>query len=93
MKKRKICGVLAAAMVGLSLLAGCSSQAEVDEPCMYCSSSPSVAYQKASGETVYVCKECSSECMICGAPATKHYDTLLGVAFACDECYTDATGE
>ena len=85
---KKICGILLLMVFSFALLPGCSS-GEVDEPCMYCSARPSKAYQKSDGETVYVCSECSSTCMFCGEKATRQYETLLGVAFACDDCYND----
>ena len=61
---------------------------------MYCNHSPSKEYKKSDGTSVYVCEDCSSECMICGREkATKHYESLLGIVFVCDDCYKTATGK
>lgn len=73
------------------VLAACS--ATVDKPCMYCNNRPSKEYVMSDGSKVYVCKECSSECMFCNKKATKHYESLLGVVFACPECYKDVITE
>ncbi len=58
---------------------------------MYCGDRPSKEYKKRDGTPVYVCQECSSECMLCGDKATKHYESLLGIVFVCNDCYKKAT--
>lgn len=70
-------------------LAGCSTT--VDKPCDWCEKSPSVEYTNSDGEPSYVCKKCSSVCMICGdKKPTKKGQNLLGmVMFVCDDCYED----
>lgn len=83
---KKIPSMLLAIILALCALTGCSGT--VDEPCMYCGNSPSKEYKKQDGTPVYVCEKCSSECMICGEKkATKHYESLMGIVFACDDCY------
>lgn len=80
---RKIASIFLVSLLAISMLTACSST--VDEPCMYCSHSPSKEYEKSDGTSVYVCEDCSSECMICGREkATKHYESLLGIVFVCD---------
>ena len=76
------------AIMSLCLI-GCSSV--VDEPCDWCGSKPSVAYKNSDDAESYVCKECSSICMICGDKKAKHQsENLLGmVMFVCDDCYKD----
>lgn len=89
---RKIASIFLVSLLAISMLTACSST--VDEPCMYCSHSPSKEYEKSDGTSVYVCEDCSSECMICGREkATKHYESLLGIVFVCDDCYKAATGK
>lgn len=68
-------------------LVGCSPT--VNKPCDWCGSKPSVAYKNSDDTASYVCKECSSVCMICGEKkAEKKCENLLGmVMFVCDECY------
>ena len=89
MKRRaKVLAVIAAV---LWVSAGCSQT--VDEPCAWCGNSPSVEYESSSGEKVYVCEECSSTCMFCGDPATRHYSAVLGEMFVCDDCYDSVTQE
>lgn len=61
----------------------------VDEPCAWCNSSPSKVYELSSGKEMYVCEDCSSECAYCAKPATKHYESLLGFVFVCDNCYEE----
>ena len=91
MKKKKWLGLaLIMAMLCFSA-AGCSST--VDEPCMYCGHSPSKEYEKSDGSYAYVCEDCSSTCMLCGDKATKYYESLLGVVFVCDDCYSGVTGQ
>lgn len=70
-------------------ITGCSRT--VDEPCDWCKSRPSVAYETSDGSEAYVCKECSKMCMICGdKKATKHGENLFGmILFVCDDCYDD----
>lgn len=67
------------------ILIGCSS----DEPCEYCRNSPSKDYKLKSGENFYVCDDCGSECMLCGDKAQNHYESLMGIVFACDDCYEE----
>lgn len=70
-------------------LSGCS--ATVDKPCDWCSKSPSVEYENSDGDKSYVCKECSSVCMICGEKkAERKAENLLGmVMFVCEDCYEE----
>lgn len=83
---KKMISLLIVALVSVSILTACSST--VDEPCMYCSQSPSKEYEKSDGTSVYVCENCSSICMICGSEkATKNYESLLGIVFVCNDCY------
>ena len=65
----------------------------VDEPCEYCSQSPSVEYTRSDGTSIYVCNDCSSECMLCGREATQEYDSMLGFLFLCDDCYDGLSGK
>ena len=65
----------------------------VSAGCSWCGNSPSVEYESSSGEKVYVCEECSSTCMFCGDPATRHYSAVLGEMFVCDDCYDSVTQE
>ncbi|HIT34840.1 MAG TPA: hypothetical protein IAC31_09515 [Candidatus Faecousia intestinigallinarum] len=75
--------ILAAILLVAICLSACSSK----EPCAWCDKSPTKAYRTSSGDTVYVCKDCSSTCIFCGKPATKHYTSLLGEMFVCGDCY------
>lgn len=85
MKNKILCFFMGIVFV-IPMLTGCSST--VDEPCDYCGKSPSIEYMKSDDTPFYICKECSSTCMICGdEKATTHYESLLGIIFACDDCY------
>lgn len=68
-------------------LVGCSPT--VNKACDWCGGKPSVAYKTSDDTESYVCKECSSTCMICGDKKPKHQcENLLGmVMFVCDDCY------
>lgn len=89
MKKRVI--ILLCAVFSVLMLTACA--ATVNEPCMYCHDSPSKEYKRSNGKFAYVCKDCSSECMLCGEKATKHYESLIGVVFVCDSCYKEMVNE
>ena len=89
---KKVGCLLMAAVLALSMLTACGST--VNEPCEYCHHSPSKKYKKSDGTPFYVCEECSSTCMICGREkAKKHYESLLGIIFVCDDCYKEVTGK
>lgn len=65
-----------------------------DETCVDCGKTPAAPYLLSDGVTViHICDACSSKCMTCGAPATKHYETYQNVVFACDGCYELATAQ
>lgn len=59
---KRIVRSIIAAVLTTSMLTLCSCA--VNEPCMYCHHSPSKAYKKSDGDKVYVCKTCSSRCML-----------------------------
>ena len=81
--------LLMSAVLALSMLTACVPT--VDEPCAYCNNRPSKEYEKRDGSLFYVCEECSSKCMLCGdEKAEKHYESLLGIVFVCDDCYEAA---
>jgi len=82
---KKFFGIFLVALI--CMLSGCESMTE--EPCMYCGQSPSQEYEKSDGTLVYVCEVCSSECMLCHDKATKHYESLLGIMFVCNDCYNE----
>lgn len=64
----------------------------VNEPCAYCHNGPSREYKRSNGSSFYVCKDCSSVCMLCNRKkAKKHYESLLGIVFVCDDCYDAVT--
>lgn len=87
---KRIAVILLVLLLSVSMFTACTST--VNEPCMYCRSSPSKEYKKRDGTPVYVCENCSSQCMICNREkATKHYESLLGIVFVCDDCYKMAT--
>lgn len=72
-----------------SCLIGCSRT--VDKPCDWCGNEPSVVYKNSDGDESYVCKKCSSTCMICGDEDPKYQtENLLGmVMFICEDCYNE----
>lgn len=89
MLKKKV-SMLLAVLMSAFMLTACSGMA--DEPCMYCGHSPSKGYKMSDGEKDYVCKDCSSRCMLCGTEkAKKHYESLIGIVFVCDDCYETVT--
>lgn len=71
---------------------GCASggiiSATYDEPCAWCSASPTNKYTTSNNEDCYVCEECSSSCAFCGREGEmEHYTNLMGIeVFVCDEC-------
>lgn len=83
---KKFVKVLLGVIFSIFVLTACGT---VDKPCMYCNSSPSREYKKSDNTMGYVCENCSSKCMLCGAKATKHYESLIGIVFVCDECYEE----
>lgn len=88
--KQKICMALGLALLSLCLSA-CS--ATYNEPCSWCDAVPTKAYQTSNGDTVYVCEECSSTCMLCRRnEASHHYTSLIGEMFVCDACYQSMAG-
>ena len=95
-KKYFVC--LLSVMIFAVFIVGCGSKSSsektiectstVDEPCDWCGSSPSVAYELNDGSYSYVCKECSEFCFWCENKATIHYENLAGImAFVCEDCY------
>lgn len=85
MKKRILMVLM---VIGLVCgLTGCATT--VDEPCAWCNSSPSKVYELSSGKEMYVCEDCSSTCAYCSGTATKHYESLLGIVFVCNDCYEE----
>ena len=85
MKKiKKMVAVLLCTMVMLSL-AGCGSK-----PCENCRDTPTKAYKNDNtGEKMYYCKDCSSDCYLCGDDADKHYTGGIGIVFVCNDCYKE----
>ena len=88
-----IAAAAAAVFIGTFVIRTASGT--VDEPCDWCGKTPSVAYavENDSDGVSYVCRECSSTCMLCGSKkATKHQENLLGMMlFVCDDCHQDLT--
>ena len=90
MKKSRIIYVLIVIAVAM-LLTACTTS---DEPCAYCSESPTKKYTTANDTECYICEDCSSECFLCGEKAKKHYTNLLDIeVFVCNDCYDDVTAE
>ena len=59
-------------------------------PCDWCGTTPTLSYKLQNGDYAHICKNCRSYCMICGEPATKHYENLLGtMVFFCNDCYQE----
>lgn len=82
-----LCGVLAvcALVFGVSQLMRISN-----EPCDWCGATPTLSYKLQEGGYAHICKSCRSSCMLCGEPADRHYENLLGtMVFVCDDCYQE----
>lgn len=84
---KRICFFALTVVMVLSL---CSC-GTVDKPCDWCEKSPSKEYTTSSGKKSYVCKECSSTCMICDKKkATTHCTNMLDMElFVCADCYKE----
>jgi len=68
------------------MLAACSS----NEPCVYCTKTPTKSYSTENGDIVYICKEHRSTCFFCEKKATKHYTDSGFEIFTCKEHYEAA---
>ena len=71
----------------ISFITACDKTS--NEPCSWCDNTPTRPYETSNGETVYVCDDCSSECMLCHKEAKHHYTALAGEMFVCDDCYEE----
>ncbi len=79
--------IIVAVVVGIFSFSSISN-----EPCDWCSKSPTKVFKTQSGEKSYVCSECRRECAWCDKKATKHYENLFEmVVFVCNDCYKDIT--
>lgn len=87
---KRVLVVLLVVALAATMFSACAST--VNKPCAYCGSCPSKEYKRSDGSPFYVCKDCSSVCMLCNRQkATKHYESLLGVVFVCEDCYNVVT--
>ena len=94
---KKMIGLLMAVVMisGLAVYSATAAEdgaagaaAAEDTVCVDCGKHTDNAYLLSDGVTVsHICDECSGKCMVCGAPATQHYERYQHVTFVCDGCY------
>lgn len=86
--RTKILGLFTFSLLMVLVLCSCGYTSK--ESCVYCGSTPTKAFETATGEDCYVCRSCATTCRWCGDKATKHYTNLLGnEVFVCASCYDE----
>lgn len=93
--RRSVIGIIIIAALIMGAFTACESTKGStpklsSKPCETCGKTQTQGYMNnETKEAEYYCKACSSKCEFCSEKATKHYTSLLGIVFVCEECYED----